>query len=136
MPDVLYADTSALVKLTVVEAETAAVRAELSAYDVVVSSVITEVELSRAVLRVRQSGAAALDDLAVGEISAGLVLIELTPAIRRAAATLEPGTVRTLDAVHLATAAALGSDVAAILTYDRRMQNAADGLGLTVRAPR
>lgn len=135
MPDVLYADTSALVKLAVVEAETAAVRAELAAYDAVVSSVITEVELSRAVLRAKQHGATALEDVGVWAISAGLVLIELTPAIRQVAATLEPGTVRSLDAIHLATAAALGSDIAAILTYDRRMQGAADGLGLTVRAP-
>lgn len=134
MPELLYADTSALVKLAVDEAETAAVRAELNRYDAVATSVVTEVELSRAVLRAREQGTTALDDVAVMAITASLVLIELTPAIRRAAAELHPATVRSLDAIHIATAAALGSD-AALLTYDRRMQDAAASLGLQVLAP-
>lgn len=132
---VLYVDTSALVKLAVDEAETAAVRAELERFDVLVTSVVTEVELARAVLRARERGATSLDDVAVWAITAALVALELTPEIRRAAATLTPATVRSLDAIHVATAASLGRDLAGVLTYDLRMQQAVEDLGLAVIAP-
>jgi len=39
---------------------------------------------------------------------------------------------RTLDAIHLAAARLLGDDLAGIVTYDRRMTEAATGLGLEV----
>lgn len=132
----LYVDTSALVKLAVDEAETAAVRAELERFDAIVTSVVTEVELARAVLRARERGATSLDDVAVWAITAAFVAVELTPQIRRAAATLAPATVRSLDAIHVATAASLGDDLAGVLTYDLRMQEVVAGLGLAVVAPR
>jgi uncharacterized protein len=134
VPELLYADTSALVKLAVDEAETTAVREALDHCDAVATSVVTEIELGRAVLRAREQGTTALDDVALMAITASLVMIELTPAIRRTAAELQPATVRSLDAIHIATAAALGSD-AAVLTYDHRMQDAATSLGLQVLAP-
>jgi predicted nucleic acid-binding protein len=62
--------------------------------------------------------------------------VELTPEIRRAAAALQPSAIRSLDAIHLATATSLGDDVAGLLTYDIRMQQAAAALGLTGIAPR
>jgi predicted nucleic acid-binding protein len=49
---------------------------------------------------------------------------------------LEPRIVRTLDAIHLATALSLGRDLDAIITYDERMTAGARLLGLQVRAPR
>jgi predicted nucleic acid-binding protein len=53
-----------------------------------------------------------------------------------AAATLAPGTVlRSLDAIHLAAAHALGSELRSVLTYDHRMQDAATALGIAVDAP-
>lgn len=55
--------------------------------------------------------------------------------IRAAAAALEPGTLRTLDAIHLATALALGEELDAVVTYDRRMTEAAKATGLAVAAP-
>jgi predicted nucleic acid-binding protein len=52
------------------------------------------------------------------------------------AATLAPGSVlRSLDAIHLATAQLLGSELRSIVTYDARMAQAASGLGLSVAAP-
>jgi predicted nucleic acid-binding protein len=137
VPDggVLYVDTSALVKLLVEETETDAVRAELQRRDVVATSVITEIEPARAAARARERGATALDDVAVWAITAATLELELTPEIRRAAAALQPSTVRSLDAIHLATAASLGDDLAGLLTYDIRMQDAAAALGVTVIAP-
>ena len=132
---VLYADTSALVKLAIEEPETQALRIELNRWDAVATSVITEIELARAVARARERGTTTLDDVAVWTITAALLELELTAEIRRAAAALQPTTVRSLDAIHVATAA-LGADLAGLLTYDVRMQQAGSDLGLTVLAPR
>jgi predicted nucleic acid-binding protein len=96
---VLYAHTSALVKLAVEEPETQALRIELNRWDTVATSVITEIELARAVARARGRGTTALDDVAVWTIIAALLELELTPEIRRAAAALQPTSVRSLDAI-------------------------------------
>ena len=100
---VLYADTSALVKLAVEEAETHALRLELTRWDAVATSVITEIELARAVARARERGATTLDDVAVWTITAALLELELTAEIRRAAAVLRPTAVHSLDAIHRAS---------------------------------
>ena len=113
---VLYADTSALVKLAVDERETQALRIELNRWDTVATSVITEIEPARAVARARERGTTTLDDVAVGTITAALLELELTAEIRRAAAALQPTTVRSLHAIHVATAASLGADLAGLLT--------------------
>jgi predicted nucleic acid-binding protein len=47
-----------------------------------------------------------------------------------------PLELRSLDAIHLATAQELGADLARVCTYDERMADAASALGLTVVAPR
>jgi len=133
---VLYADTSALVKLAVEEAETHALRLELTRWDAVATSVITEIELARAVARARERGAMTLDDVGVWTITAALLELELTAEIRRAAAVLRPTAVRSLDAIHVTTAASLGADLGGLLTYDLRMQHAVSDLGLSVVAPR
>lgn len=132
---VLYVDTSALVKLAVDEAETVAVRAELDRHDVIATSVVTEVELARAVMSARERGATSLDDVAVRTITTGYVMLELSADLRRAAARLEPAVVRSLDAIHVASAVSLGDDLEAVLTYDRRMQDALRARGIAVLAP-
>jgi predicted nucleic acid-binding protein len=53
-----------------------------------------------------------------------------------AAGFLDWPRLRSLDAIHLATALALGDDLDAIMTYDQRMADAARGFGLRVEAPR
>ena len=102
----------------------------------VATSVITEIELARAVARARERGATTLDDVAVWTITAALLELELTAEIRRAAAVLRPTAVRSLDAIHVTTAASLGADLGGLLTYDLRMQHAVSDLGLSVVAPR
>ena len=138
MPDrtgVLYADTSALVKLAVLETQTDALRFELEQWHDVATSVITEIELARAVARVRAKGFEALDEVAVWSITIAALEIELTPAIRRAAAVLEPAGLRSLDCIHIASALSLGDDLAAVLTYDARMQAAAAAHDVAILAP-
>lgn len=60
--------------------------------------------------------------------------IRLTDAIRDAAANV-PGTVRCLDAIHIASAEHLGSELTALITYDVRMAEAARLSGLPVAMP-
>ena len=68
-------------------------------------------------------------------VLSGMDLIDLTDAILEAAADLDPVLLRSLDAIHLATALALGAAVDVVVTYDHRMQDAARLLGLRVAAP-
>ncbi len=64
-----------------------------------------------------------------------LALVPMSDLVRQAAATLEPVELRTLVAIHLASAMTLGNDPAAVITYDQRMTTAAAALGLQVAAP-
>jgi uncharacterized protein len=65
----------------------------------------------------------------------GLVMIDVDRALLDQAGVLPPPEARPLDAVHLATALALGSDLGVVVTYDRRMADAASSQGLDVVAP-
>ncbi len=51
------------------------------------------------------------------------------------AGTVEPPSRRTLDAIHLASAAVLADDLDALVTYDRRLAEAANALGLPTASP-
>ena len=62
-------------------------------------------------------------------------MIELSPAISIVAASLQPVVLRTLDAIHVASALALGSELDAFVTYDDRMAEAARAIGLPVVRP-
>lgn len=126
-----YADTSALVKLVVSEAESAALHSWITATQPeLAASDLARTELIRAVRRAAPT--------AVGlarEVLARLVLIQATPAIFDDASRLDPLELRSLDAVHLATALALGDDLEGILTYDDRLADAARQQGIPVLAP-
>lgn len=126
-----YLDTSALVKLVVAEAESAALLAWLGDDErVPVSSDLTRTELIRAVRRVapeRMVEARAVLD--------ALTLLELTPAVLEQAGRLDPAIVRSLDAIHLAAALALSDDLEGFVTYDERLAEAARANGVAVVAP-
>ena len=64
-----------------------------------------------------------------------MTLVALTDELLDAAALLDPVSIRSLDAIHLATARSLGADVGVVVTYDDRMADAARGLGLEVASP-
>ncbi|MEO6496939.1 MAG: PIN domain-containing protein [Solirubrobacteraceae bacterium] len=69
------------------------------------------------------------------EVPASLAIVALTDDVRALAAQMEPVELRTLDAVHLASALTLGDDLGAVLTYDRRMAAAAGELDVIVLSP-
>jgi len=65
-----------------------------------------------------------------------MVAITVTPDVIARAAGLDPVELRTLDAIHLVSAASLGPDLAMIVTYDARMAAAAAARALPVVSPR
>lgn len=129
----LYLDSSAFVKLAVEEPETAALQRFVAdrAGSRRVSSALLRTEALRAV---RHLGAEALATVREGLRRVDLVGID--DRILDAAGTLEPRVLRTLDAIHMATAQAVGDDLDVIVTYDDRMIEAARLLGLLTATPR
>ena len=127
----LYLDSSAFVKVVVEEAESAALRAFLAGNSGRrVSSALLRTEALRAVLHV---GPDALANVREGLRRVDLVAID--DRILDSAGILEPRVLRTLDAIHLATALAVGDDLDAVVTYDERMLEAARLLGLGTATP-
>jgi hypothetical protein len=131
-PALLYLDSSALVKLILPEAETGALLTALGDWPQRITSEIAAVEIRRAARRA--SGDEAVRRRA-DEVLAGLHLLRLDAAILDRAARLEPETLRSLDAIHLASALSIGDDLGAFVAYDRGLAAAARQAGLTVLAP-
>jgi uncharacterized protein len=122
-------DASAFVKLVLAEAETPALAAALGGAERLVASEILEVEVMRAT---RRGGG----DRAVARAQLEVVrLLPLSEEIRERASELTPSTVRSFDAIHVASALSLGERLDGIFTYDERMAAAARESGLDVRAP-
>ena len=130
--ELLYLDSSALVKLVLPEAESEALLESLSAWSVRVSSELARVEVVRAARRATAQPSA---EQRAEEVLAGLHLLKLDSDIFSAAARLEPRSLRSLDAIHLASALSLGADLGAIVIYDSNLAEAAEGHGLQVLAP-
>lgn len=127
----LYLDSSAFVKLIVEEAETIAVRAYVGGHvDRRVSSALLRTEAMRAVRHLGPD-ARGITREALRRVD----LVALDDRILDAAGILEPAVLRTLDAIHLATAMSIGDDLTAIVTYDTRMIEAARSLGLPTISP-
>jgi len=129
---VIAFDRSALTKLVVREQETAPLRAWLAARDDVAwsASSLTRVEVVRAVARAQ---AAAVPT--ARRLLAGLDLVPLGPDVLEVAADLGPPSLRSPDALHLATALSLGRALDAFVVYDERLAQAAADAGLPVVAP-
>ena len=128
MPD--YLDTSAFVKLVRSEPESAALRRALAGRELL-SSALLVVEGRRAARR--------YGELAARRARAGLATVTLLPldqGILDAAADLDPAELRSLDALHLATAMSLGGDLERLYCYDTRLAGAAQTVGIEVSQPR
>jgi predicted nucleic acid-binding protein len=126
-----YVDTSALVKLVVAEAETAALRTWLGVESrELVSSDLARTELLRAVRRVA-------DDRVVQAraVLDSVTLVTVRTGTFESAGQLDPATLRTLDALHIASALELGDDLSGLVTYDERLGEAAESYGIAVVAP-
>ena len=130
MSQALYLDSSAIVKTIIRERESAALRKALRPFRTHVTSTLARAEVLRAV---RRSDLAAVGHAhrAMGR----LVLLDVTGDLLEDAGMIDPADLRTLDAIHLAAARSLGSDLAALITYDARLAAAATHLGLPVVTP-
>jgi len=126
---VVYLDSSALVKLVVREPESGALRRYLRRRPRRVSCALARVEVVRAV---HPQGEAA--HTRARRVLERLNLLRLDDPLLDAAAQLDGPSLRSLDAIHLAAAQAVG-DIESVVTYDVRMQAAASDLGLPVASP-
>ena len=126
-----YLDTSALVKLVVAEPETAALRTWMNAADrVPVASNLVRTELLRAVRRVAPDRV-----LQARAVLDSITLVQVTTPLFEMAGRLDPTTLRSLDALHLAAALDLGDDLDGLVTYDDRLAEAAELNGVPVVTP-
>ena len=129
----LYLDSSALVKLVTRETESDSLRRFLRRYrmDGRVTSALARVEVVRAV-----SGGGPVAVAHARRQLARVDQVMLGGDLLDDAATISTGSVlRSLDAIHLASARLIGADLRAVVTYDQRMKDAAAAIGLVVEAP-
>lgn len=127
----VYLDSSALVKLVVEETGSRALRRYLRRHAVRVSSALARVEVPRAV-RAQGRGAG----VRAARVLARIRLLRVDDALLDEAADLDPRVLRSLDAIHIASAHALAGDLEAVVTYDEQMIKAARFLRLRVETPR
>lgn len=127
---VTYLDSSAIVKLVLAEPESAALRQYLRRRRPLVSSALARTEVFRSVL---PTGDRAVARSRV--VFRALELIRVSNRVLDAAGVLAPFDIRSLDAIHLATAQLLGHELSHVVTYDQRMAEAAKQLGLRTSAP-
>ena len=126
-----YVDTSALVKLVIRESESEALRTEIDRRSGLIASRLVLLEARRVILRrpdhrLMSTLAAVLDVV---------VMVDITRAILEQAADVAPPALRSLDAIHVATALSAGDPAIAVITYDQRLADAARANGLTVVQP-
>lgn len=124
-----YVDSSALVKLVVDEAGSPAMRHWYEENERVVCSRVGVVETYRAVGRVPH------DRAHLDAILETVEIVELDAHVAGQARSVGPDILRTLDAIHLASAAVLAGELDAFVTYDDRLAEAARALGLPVVRP-
>jgi len=121
-----YADTSALLKALVEEDHSEALVDHVQD-DILLSSAVLVTEVHRAADRL------GIDHAVADTILAGVDLLDLTPAILLRAGLLPFSGLRSLDAIHIASALVGGADE--FLTYDDRQAAAARSVGLRVVSP-
>jgi len=124
-----YLDTSAFLKLVVAERESDAVRSWLIDHGPAWSSQLIRTEALRAAARL------GVDEEVVENALDTVTLVLPAASTFRSAGVLPPPTLRSLDALHLATAFELGEDLEGLVTYDERMADAAATAAITVVSP-
>lgn len=129
----LYLDSSALVKLVQREKESDALRRFLRRHraDRLVTSALARVEVVRAVII---GGPAALAQ-ARRQLSRLDQILLSTDVLDRATMLAPNVPLRSLDAIHLAAAQVVGADLRSLVTYDLRMAEAAQDVGIAVETP-
>ena len=127
----VYLDSSAIVKRVMSEPESAELSRYLRRRRPLMTSALARAEVSRALLPFGEPVVRRGNDLLDR-----FELVRISDRVLKAAGALLPAELRTLDAIHLATAQLLGEDLAGVITYDERMAEAARGLQLRVISPR
>ena len=128
----VYVDSSALLKLVLSEPESPALEQALSRWPDRISSVLLPIECRRIVLRA--GNPPGVVDRLEKELS-GVTLIRLEEAVQTLAGAIGPPRLRSLDAIHLASALSIGDYPEAFVTYDDRLADAARAVGLNVLRP-
>ena len=125
----IYLDSAAVVKLVHAEPESPALRRWLDkqAETGWISSVLTEIESFRALARYAPEAVSRLPAV-LDQID----LIDLDQRIRILVRTVQPITVRSMDAIHLGTAMQSRPGLTSFVTYDKRLLDAARAAGLPV----
>jgi uncharacterized protein len=118
------------VKLALREREEGVLRVEMSEWDGYVSSALLAVEAIRACSRHRSEYAQDAREWLID-----VALLPLDDRVLDEAASLSPAGLRSLDALHLATALSVRGDLGVFITYDDRLGAAASDRGLNVAAP-
>jgi predicted nucleic acid-binding protein len=127
---VTYLDSSALVKLVAREPESSGLRAHLRRRRPLASSALARTEVIRALLPLGEQA------LHRGhEVLAAIELLRISERVLRSAGELRPVELRSLDAIHLASARQLGTQLRHIVTYDERMITSAHFLGMKTASP-
>ena len=126
----VYLDSSALVKLVVLENESKALADHLRERPDRASCALARVEVIRAV---RAHGRPAISR--ARQLLERISLLRLDDVLLDRAAALDGAPLRSLDAIHLAAAQTLGEGLVEVITYDHRMARAAHRIGLAVIAP-
>jgi predicted nucleic acid-binding protein len=128
---VTYLDSSAIVKLVAEEPESAALRHYLRRRHRLASSALARTEVARALM---EDGPAAVRR--GWEVLQAVSLIRISDHVLILAGELLPAELRSLDAIHLATAQLLAQDFGSIVTYDARMTVVARAMRMRVVSPR
>ncbi len=128
---VAYLDSSAFIKLVVAEPESAALRSAIARWPQRATSTLLRTETIRAL---RRSGNTRHVPAARRLLKA-VRMVRIDEPLLDRAADLEPGELRTLDAIHLASALEIGQDLGVMVAYDIRLKAAAEAYGLAVESP-
>jgi predicted nucleic acid-binding protein len=131
---VIYLDSCALVKLVMPAPESGALGGYLRGHADVrhVASALVRTELRRALTSV---GATVRQQHTADRLLASVITISVSDELLDAAGRLAGPGLRSLDAIHLATARSLGAGLTDFVTYDRRLLAAVRAAGLPTAAP-
>jgi uncharacterized protein len=128
---VAYLDSSALLKLVFDEPETDALRSFLSGWPLRVSSALASIEVLRVASRAQDPDV----EREARRALQGVSLVRMDDALVASASGLGPPGLRSLDAIHLATAQLFGHELGGVIAYDQRLARAARQFGMTVWSP-
>ena len=127
----IYLDTSAALKLVVAEPETGRLELWMAEHAGIprVSSRLLRVEMLRAVTRTAPHRMSR-----VNVVLSAIALLSMDD-VAPAAEVIGDKTLRSLGAIHLATAHEIRTELSAFVCYDKRLRDSAHALGLPVEAP-